>query len=30
MGEYMYWYRVEYRESWDADNMLHVARQDGV
>lgn len=21
----MYWYRVEYRESWDVENRLHVA-----
>lgn len=25
MDANFYWYRVEYRESWDIDNMLHVA-----
>lgn len=25
MDEYTYWYRVEYRESWDVENRLHVA-----
>ena len=26
MDEYMYWYRVEYRESfWDRENLLRVA-----
>lgn len=24
MGEYMYWYRVEYRGSWDATESLRV------
>lgn len=25
MGENIYWYRVEFYESWDVENRLHVA-----